>query len=146
MPTKRRKGKPGKADKLFSELVRSKGRCEAADWDGWYHVCSPQLQTCHVIGRRYAATRTDFDNAICCCASAHTHFTNKPILWTAFVDWWAERTGRARRARIEGEMVQGDHWEDVMRRRADALTSSPRRFDWKAEVVRLQAITKGGTR
>ena len=39
MAVKRRKGIKARADKLFSEVIRSVGYCEAKDWDDV--KCSP---------------------------------------------------------------------------------------------------------
>lgn len=141
MPTKRRSGAKGKADRLFSQLIRSRGYCEARDWPMWpgsivarnVHLCRGPLETAHIYSRRYSHIRCDPDNAVCLCSSAHRYFTDNPVDWGVFVEWWAEETGRS--------VVPGT-WGDELRRRRDVGG----KVDWEAEVVRLQAITKGGTR
>jgi predicted restriction endonuclease len=35
--------------------------------------CAGQLQAAHIIRRRYAATRTDLENAICLCSRHHAY-------------------------------------------------------------------------
>lgn len=79
MPVSRRKGAPGKADTLYSRLVRSRGYCEARKAHdegliGWHPQCSGQLETSHIAPRTYATTRTDLENALCLCSSAHRYW------------------------------------------------------------------------
>jgi hypothetical protein len=85
------------ADKLFSELVRSKGFCEAKSYKAI--KCAGPLQCCHLLSRRYKKIRYDFRNAICMCSSHHVFFTHAPDEW--FV-WLAEiYPGRVRELREE---------------------------------------------
>lgn len=77
------KGLKGKADKLFSEIIRSLGYCEKCGGNNW-------LQTAHIISRRYNSVRTDTRNAFCLCASCHRHFTDHPREFSHFIsDTWA---------------------------------------------------------
>lgn len=73
MTVARRKGAPGKADRLFSLIVRSRGRCE---WPG----CASQgpYDTAHVIGRSFSGTRCEEDNAWCLCRSHHAEVDQWP--------------------------------------------------------------------
>jgi len=49
-----------------------------------------QLQTAHIVGRKYAKTRTDFRNAFSLCAGCHRFFTDNPLQFSRFVsDTWA---------------------------------------------------------
>lgn len=65
MSVARRNGNPGKADLLFSRIVRSRGRCE-------YPGCVREAtDTAHLIGRRYSATRCLEDNAAAMCRTHH---------------------------------------------------------------------------
>lgn len=67
------------ADKLFSQIIRARGRCEAAgDTD---FPCSGGLQCAHLISRRYHATRWNVDNAACLCAAHHMYWTHRPLEW-----------------------------------------------------------------
>jgi hypothetical protein len=70
-----------KLDKLWSEIVRSKGKCE---------ICgkTEYLNSHHVIGRRSLNTRWDLKNGCCLCSGCHT-FKNQsahqdPLF---FIDW-----------------------------------------------------------
>lgn len=80
-------GDKGKADKLFSRIIRFHGACERCDyrcpWD-----CEPQegshrqsckLHTSHVITRHRIGTRCDLRNAFALCASCHRHFEQFPV-------------------------------------------------------------------
>jgi len=89
MSVKRAKGAKAKADKLFSEVIRSVGYCEA---DGYDDVrCSPQLQCMHIISRRFNATRCDTRNAFSGCAAHHRFFTDHPREFSRFITTtWAQ--------------------------------------------------------
>ena len=65
MSVARRKGDPGKADFLFSRIVRSRGMCERCGYDGG------PFDTAHIVRRRYSATRCVEDNAWCLCRTCH---------------------------------------------------------------------------
>lgn len=73
------------ADRLFSQRVRTKGRCERCG-------TTDTLQCAHWISRRYAWTRTHPWNAFCLCARCHRWFTDHP---TEFSDWALDKRGRA---------------------------------------------------
>ena len=72
-----------KADKLFSKLIRSRGKCEKC---GNRHF----LQTAHIISRKYGNTRHDSDNALCLCAKCHRWAHDNPY---AFGMWVKEYKG-----------------------------------------------------
>lgn len=108
------KGARGKATKLHSQLVRSRGRCERC---GSTHM----IQTAHIISRRYANTRTDENNAWCLCAACHFHLTDHPDEHMHFV---AQTIGM----------------DEFDRLKQKALGSG--RVDWEAEVLRLQGLLK----
>lgn len=106
------RGQKAKADRLFSLVVRSRGRCEKCGK-------ADTLQTAHIISRRYVAIRTDEANAFCLCAACHYYFTDHPVEFASFVG-----LNRGHR-----------EYERLL-----ALTRTPtRRFDWAAEVERLTA-------
>lgn len=65
-----------KADKIFSEKIRSKGYCELAGKDKV--KCGGGLQTMHIIGRANFNLRWDEINALCGCAGHHVYYTNHP--------------------------------------------------------------------
>ena len=68
-----------KADKLFGEIVRSRGKCERCGSKDF-------LQTAHLISRRYKQVRWDLDNAFCLCRNHHVYFTHHPIEWDLYVE------------------------------------------------------------
>lgn len=115
MSIARAKGPRGKADKLFSELVRSKGfclRCRRTD----------NLQCSHIRSRRFSATRTDLANAQCLCAGCHRYFTDNPV---EFTDWLDATIGRDEYLRLK--------------RKSEASGKFGTKF-WEAEVERLKGL------
>lgn len=120
MSVKRYKGAKAKADKHFSEIIRSHGYCEAEGWDD--RQCSNQLQTAHILSRRYSATRTDTRNAFCLCFSHHRKFTDMPREFSRFITGtWAQ-----------------PHYDAVYQR---AVT--PTKVDWLERVAFLERIKSG---
>lgn len=109
------KGKKGKATRLHSLVVRSRGRCERC---GSHN----NLQCAHLIGRRYNATRTDTTNAWCLCATCHFRLTDHPDEHMAFV---ADTIGMDAffelKARAEAGVKANDEW-------------------WESEIARLSAL------
>ena len=68
-----------KADKLFRDIVRSRGVCELKGLD---HVaCDNQLQTMHIVGRANYRLRWGGENALCGCSGHHFYYTNNPYFW-----------------------------------------------------------------
>ncbi|MGD9276339.1 MAG: HNH endonuclease [Candidatus Pacearchaeota archaeon] len=62
--TKSRKYLKRKADRLWSEIIKSKGRCE---------MCGkPANNPHHIVGRRNHALRWDIRNGCLLCANCHT--------------------------------------------------------------------------
>lgn len=89
MPVKRYKKDKGRADAIFSEIIRSLGKCEAKGYDN--RPCSSQLQTAHIITRKRSATRTDLRNAFCLCFAHHRWFTDNPVQFSRFIQTtWAK--------------------------------------------------------
>lgn len=119
MPVKRFKGAKAKADKLFSEIVRSIGECEAAGYAPG--PCSNQLQCMHIISRRYSATRTDLRNAFSGCASHHRYYTDHPREFSKFIsETWAQE------------------YYDHVYRKSQGLG----KVDWIEEAERLKELKK----
>lgn len=114
MSTARRRGAPGKADMLFSRIVRSRGACQFCG--------SPATDTAHIVKRRYSATRCVEDNAWALCRSCHIETEQWPLRFLHLVD---ETIGRER----YDELVQI----------ANAGLSVPSKVFWPAEVERLTA-------
>lgn len=66
-------------DKLASQVVRSKGKCE---------ICGKRegIQCAHIFSRRNLNTRWDLDNLMCLCYRCHIHFAHKePMLFAEAV-------------------------------------------------------------
>jgi hypothetical protein len=79
-----------KLDKLWSEKVREKGRCEV---DG---CNSKTLHAHHVFGRRNYGVRWDLDNGVCLCAGHHkfySHFSAHETP-TIFTEWLIKTKGK----------------------------------------------------
>lgn len=110
------KGDRGKATRLHSLIVRSRGYCQK---------CSTtlNLECAHIIGRSYASTRTDVENAYCLCKSCHIRFTAHPDEWMQWVD---DTIGR----------------DEYDRLKAKAVAGIGVKVDWAAEVERLKTIAK----
>jgi len=77
-----KKGIKKKADKLWSEIIRAKGKCEVC---GETRYLNPH----HVVGRRNHAVRFDLRNGVCLCSGCHTFRTrsaHQDPLW--FMKWF----------------------------------------------------------
>src|SRR3990167_389776 len=88
LPKKLKSKKPTKkeADKLFSLLIRKRGKCERCN-------SKFNLQCAHIISRRYFSTRFDIENAIPLCQRCHFFYTYHPIEWE---NWIINRIGNKR--------------------------------------------------
>lgn len=71
-----------KADKLFGQIIRSRGRCQRCD----RQPPEVSLQCAHILSRRFTATRWDENNALCLCAGCHFWAHNNPIEFTKLVE------------------------------------------------------------
>lgn len=119
MPVKRYKNAKGKADKLFSEIIRMGARCEASGWDNI--PCSSQIQTMHIITRKRSATRTDLRNAMAGCFAHHRYFTDYPRQFSRFItSTWAQK------------------YYDVVYQKS----ITPTKVDWEERVEFLQDIKR----
>ena len=67
-----------KLDKICSEIVRKRGKCE---------ICKGKrnLQSCHIFSRTYNNTRWSLDNLLCLCSGCHFWAHKNPILFGEFV-------------------------------------------------------------
>jgi hypothetical protein len=120
MPVKRQKGLKGKADALFSQIIRSHGECEAEGYAG--RNCSNQLQTAHIVTRGRSATRTDLRNAFCLCFAHHRFFTDYPREFSRFITGsWAQQ-----------------HYDAVY-----AKSVTPTKVNWQARVDFLMKVLNG---
>ena len=116
MPTKA-KGQRGSADRLFSALVRSHGKCQAIGQD-WHPRCAGRLECSHLISRKYSWTRTEEQNALCLCSSAHRYVGADP----------------GAHFYLGSEIFGLGHWL-ALRKQADNRD----KFDWPTEIERLKA-------
>ena len=106
-----------KCDRLYSQIIRSKGHCEFCG----AKPPNVQLQTSHIFSRRYSWTRTDLQNAVAACASCH-------------LKWHHEPTEQGPKAiAIIGE----DEYDRIRERRLRR-----EKFDWESEHQRLSEIWK----
>lgn len=120
MPVKTYKGLKAKADKLFSEVIRSVGYCEAQGHDNVN--CSPQLQCMHIISRRFNATRCDTRNAFSGCAAHHRFYTDHPRQFSRFItNTWAQ-----------------EHYDHIYDKSRDS--SAGKRVDWNERIEFLTRI------
>lgn len=74
-----RKALKNKATKLWSEIVRSRAKCQ---WCGKTNVL---FDAAHIISRTYSKTRCDLDNGLCLCKACHRKGHNFPTLFTELV-------------------------------------------------------------
>lgn len=63
------KGAKAKADRLFSQIIRSEGKCQRCG-------STYGLQCAHILGRTFSWTRVHLDNAWCLCGTCHYKVDN----------------------------------------------------------------------
>lgn len=120
VPVSRRKGDAGRADMLFSRLIRSRGVCERCG----------QMATdaAHIVRRGWSATRCVEDNAWALCRSCHRATEEDPKEFVTLV-----------------QATIGIVRYDELRRRAQAglagLGMSSATF-WLSERTRMEARCK----
>lgn len=122
------KGARGKATKLHSKFVRDRVNSICENCGRTYGDINPatgkpvkQIHCAHVISRQTAATRTDENNAFCCCASCHFYFGKWPVEFAKFVY----------------SKIGEDGYEALL---AKATSGKGKKVDWEAEVERLQRL------
>lgn len=119
MTVARRKGDAGKADRLFSLIVRSRGRCE-------YPGCTSYgpYETAHIIRRNNSGVRCVEDNAWSLCGSHHR-----------LVDNWADE-----HQMLVGETIGHDRYRELRGvaegHKHRAVTS---KVFWREEAARMVA-------
>ena len=110
------KGAKGKATKLHSKLVRSRGRCERCGESDY-----AKLECAHIISRTYSATRTDLDNAWALCHACHFRLSKWPREHSHFIT----------------ETIGSEKYE-LLRAKAETVT----KMNWEDEYARLKQIAK----
>ncbi len=113
------RGAKGRADRAFSKLVRARGSCVKCGTTDY-----SRLQTMHILGRRFSATRVDFANALCGCATCHRRFTDHPDEWMDFLD----------------STIGRDEY-DRLKTKALASGKFGKTF-WESEAKRLEQLVK----
>lgn len=111
-------GLKGKATRLHSEVVRMKGHCERCGKAG------VPLDAAHIIGRRYAATRTDENNAWALCKGCHMRLTEHPHEHMELVYQTIGRTA----------------FDELWRRANDGVKAND--AFWQGEIDRLLALKR----
>lgn len=106
-------GPKGKATELHAKITRAKGRCENCG------ATNVRLECSHIIGRRYAQTRTDLDNAHCLCHQCHQWFGDHP---PEFRDFIYSTIGEEKYAELNARSLQTT------------------KIDWVERVAILKAI------
>ena len=79
-----RKQKIKKLDKLWSQIIRSRGKCERCNKD-------TTLAAHHINPRNKFNTRWDLENGVCLCYRCHIHWAHKDVPDAA--EWFKERLG-----------------------------------------------------
>lgn len=108
-----------KADKLFSEKVRSLGYCL------WCNRRPPvvQLQCAHIMSRRFLSTRWDFNNAMCLCAGCHRKGHDRPLEFAELV-----------------RQVKGQEAYDELIYKAKNVTRQMKLYDYQDLVKELRDL------
>jgi hypothetical protein len=107
VPARKRKKKHPihECDRLFSLIIRSRGRCENC-----YRVPTRVvLQCAHGFPRRYRSVRWDERNAFCLCSGCHVFYTYRPLEWT---DWMKARMGEELYEELRREALRTDYRAD----------------------------------
>jgi 5-methylcytosine-specific restriction endonuclease McrA len=112
MSIKKYKGAKGKADVLFSKIIRHNKGCQRCG-------SRNSVQCSHIVSRRFSNTRTDTDNAQALCAKCHQFFTTHPV---EFGKWVFSTIGEEK--------------YNQLKRKSEATT----KVDWDNELARLQDI------
>ena len=89
-----------KLDKLVSEIIRKRGKCEHCGKN-------IKLQVAHVFSRTYNSTRFYSDNLLCLCASCHWFFHKNPVL---FGEWVKKHLGKKKYENLKRKKEQIKKW------------------------------------
>jgi hypothetical protein len=111
-------------DRLFSLCVRTRAP--------WCEHCGgrpERLECAHIHGRRHQYLRHDPDNAVALCHACHRHFTERPVIFTRWLEQY-EHVG-SQMLGILTEKLQVRHkWLVGMKAEA--------RAHYRAELKRLE--------
>ncbi len=128
------------ADEYFRRLVRARGRCI-----GCGETRYDKLQTCHILSRKYGATRCDLLNAVCGCGSCHARWGGDPPLFAEVLREWWESEHRSWPAQIEWCSIDGlmAYLRERRDKGSDGLCDElgiPKSHWWRHERERLKAL------
>ncbi len=105
-----RKTLKNKCDKLFSQFIRSRGKCE------WCLKKLPpsKLHAAHIFSRRFLITRWNFNNCLALCPGCHFRGHEEPLEFAEFVKnkLGEEKYHRLRRERHE---IKKCNLEDIVK-------------------------------
>ena len=87
-------------DKLFSIIIRSKGKCERCGE-------MKNLNIAHIFSRRNLALRWNKDNVLCLCVRCHFWSHQNPILFAEFVK---KNLGKEKYEELKRESEQIKKW------------------------------------
>lgn len=77
------------SDRAFSEALRLSRHfvCENCGVQGGKKGGDlPQIECCHIYGRRHSATRWDTLNCLAMCHTCHRTYTENPVAFTRFLE------------------------------------------------------------
>jgi len=107
-----KKALKAKADRLFSEWVRSQGKCEWCGSGGY-------LQCAHIFTRHYLSTRYSPINAVCLCSGCHRRAHAQPVEFVEFIkDYLGEDIYEELRyeAKVRIEKATPDFFDTVIKK------------------------------
>lgn len=101
---KKKKTLKNKLDKVFSEIIRERGRCERCGK-------TEKLQCSHIYSRSLLSVRWDIDNAFCLCAGCHLYWWHKNPIEAA--EFTKEKLGVEKYNLLRKKSVTIKKWTDV---------------------------------
>ena len=108
-----------KATELHSMVVRAR--------DGYAcRLCGrsdQRIECAHIFSRRFAATRTDEENAVALCSAHHRRLTERPHEHVEFFKY---------------EVLGVERWEALMAKAYNGEGKVMKDAFWRAEVARLR--------
>ena len=93
-----------RADAAFATVIKERdGRCVPREMFPSI-ACNGNLQTMHLISRRYKAVRWDLDNAVAGCQAHHLYLTIHPL---EHDDWCERRLGATAWYKLKQRALRG---------------------------------------
>lgn len=116
MPVKQAKGAKGSCDRYWQRIIKRDQTCERCG------IRSGRFEAAHIIGRRFAKTRTDERNGWCLCPSCHYTVDN-------FADEHQELVEKTIGWLVYDELKE-------------AALDTRQKMDWELERDRLRELCK----